>query len=403
MESRYKSYHGLADLYVYFVERGIGLLRSNGLLGYIVSSKFIRAGYGAPLRSVLSKTALREIIDYADLQVFEGATTYPVIIIAENCSCKNSVRYVKARPNDEPDPTALAARSHDVSMATLGPSPWTMVSSSGESVLAKIRENAVQLRDVCGPAQLGIKTSLNAAYVIDAHVARDLIEEDSRSKEVIKPYLRGRDVDRWHTQTNGQFLVCMREALNLNEYRAIAKHLRGFERELRDRYEVKRGDYDWWVIRQVADVTIFDGPKIVYPDLCPNPQFALNHDGSYPNNTVFCLRSDSYGVLGFLNSKLGWYWIIQHCPANRGGAYRLFNQYINAIPIRTDVTTHNRLASLVDNTVTLNKKLATEQLPNRREQLQREIDTTDRQIDQLVHQLYGLTDDEIRIVEEATA
>lgn len=157
-----------------------------------------------------------------------------------------------------------------------------------------------------------------------------------------------------------------------------------------------------WVIRQVADVTIFDGRKIVYPDLCPRPQFSLNRDSSYPNNTVFCLRSESTGLLGFLNSKLGWYWVIQHCPANRGGAYRLFNQYINAIPVRPQVIEHRLLIALVDAMLSLHKRLAAEQLPQRREQVQREIDATDRQIDQLVYQLYGLTDDEIRIVEEAT-
>lgn len=105
---------------------------------------------------------------------------------------------------------------------------------------------------------------------------------------------------------------------------------------------------------------------------------------------------------GFLNSKLGWYWITRHCPANRGGAYRLFNQYINAIPVRADVIGSARLNTLVDAILSLHKRLAAEQLPQRREGVQREIDATDRQIDQLVYQLYGLTDDEIRIVEEAT-
>jgi len=73
---------------------------------------------------------------------------------------------VRARPDDEPEPAALAKRAHEVRLASLGTSPWTLVSASGESVLAKLRAGATDLKLVCGPAQLGIKTSLNAAFII---------------------------------------------------------------------------------------------------------------------------------------------------------------------------------------------------------------------------------------------
>jgi len=335
-EATYTSYHGLADLYVYFLERGVALLRNGGLLSVIVSGKFTHAGYGRALRQFLLQRRIEQVIDYADVQIFAGATTYPLVIVIANAAPPTGHRllYSRARGTGTTRPDDIRSSAYEVAFQTLGASPWAMSPAAGQSAIEKLTRQSRPLHELFGRTQLGIKTSLNEAFIVDSETAASLCREDRRSAELLKPYLRGRDIEAWWATGNGTFMVCTRESVRIADFPAIQKHLRSFEPALRRRYEVRRGDYDWWVIRQVADVEVFENPKIVYPDLCAYPQYALNTDSAYPNNTLFCIRTDSRPLLALLNSKLGWYWVTQNCPANRGGARRLFNQYMNCFPVR---------------------------------------------------------------------
>ncbi len=401
LSNKYESYDGLADLYVYFFERGVRMLKKDGYLCYICSGKFAQAGYGEPLRRFLSRHQLISIVDYGDAQIFYGATTYPIIAVVQpRDALPISTRYGKATANTGLDPSGILDSGFTISKDCLGESPWAFIPKAGVDILAKLTDGATPLKQVAGPAQLGIKTSLNEAFVIDADTASRLIEEDISATSVLKPYLRGRDVTKWSTVGNGTFLVCAKESLEIRKFPSILKHLQGFERKLRDRYEVKRGDYDWWVIRQVARTEIFDHHKIVYPDLCSRSRFALNTDGAYPNNTLFCIPSEDHSLLSFLNSRLAWYWITKRCPSNRGGAYRLFNQYLNELPVSPKIVGNSLLSENCKTMVALHSRLLFAKTPHEKKRLEIQIAATDRQIDNLVYDLYGLTADEIKIVEQ---
>jgi TaqI-like C-terminal specificity domain len=296
-------------------------------------------------------------------------------------------------------PTDILAAGFAISRENLGETPWSFNSEAAASALKKLAHNATRLSEITGPAQLGIKTSLNAAFVVDAATARRLVKEHPSAKELLKPYGRGRDVTKWETSGNGSFLVCTRESIDIERYPSILRHLKCFEKELRARYEVRRGDYAWWVIRQVARTDIYDQPKTVYPDLCSRLSFAVNTDGMYPNNTLFCVPTANLSLLAFLNSRLVWHWIRSTCPANRGGAYRLFNQYMNELPVRDEILAHPGLLRCAEKMVLDHRRINSATTPHGRASLQSQIAATDRQIDALVYELYGLTDEEIRIVE----
>ncbi len=402
---RFHSYHGLADLYVYFLERGLNVANSSGFVGFICSGKFTQAGYAKALREFLAKHEILSILDYGDAQLFDGATTYPIVPIIRRRSGTRSKSffYARAVKNESLLPESILASGFEVPSNGLGKAPWVFVTSAGSKILDRLTKNAEPLIDVAGPAQLGIKTSLNAAFVIDQETATELIREDKSAASIIKPYGRGRDIHKWSTSGNGTFLVCTRESVVIEKYPSIYQHLKRFETELKARYEVRRGDYDWWVVRQVANTDIFDNRKIVYPDLCSKPSFAINDDSMYPNNTVFCIQNESLSLLAFLNSRTVWFWITRNCPANRGSAFRLFNHYVNELPLRRDVVENCVLAELAGTMIRLYAKLASTRTNHERAIIERQIEATDREIDQLVYQLYGLTDAEIRIVEEATA
>jgi hypothetical protein len=402
--TRYSVYHGLADLYVYFYERALWLLRQGGMVGFITSSKFIHSGYGARLRSFLGSSChVSQLIDYGDQQVFRGATTYPVIALALKTEPVASKTFLFGRCAEHTGllPEAILAKAVPVPLSSLRSEHWVLASEAQHAVLKRIDVEGTALASVAGRAQLGIKTSLNEAFVIDQSMAQTLFAQDPACRDVVKPYGRGRDLEKWYATTNGMFLVCTRISLDIETYPAVKQYLLGFQAKLRARYEVRRGDYEWWVIRQVAETAIFDNPKIVYPDLCSRPTFALNEDGMYPNNTVFCIASDSGALLAYLNSTVAWFWIIHNCPANRGGAYRLFNQYMDRLPVHPSVLDNSDLHKLGRQMLHLQRKCTQSRTTHEKSMIERQMHATDRQIDRLVYELYELTDDEIKIVEES--
>ena len=157
---------------------------------------------------------------------------------------------------------------------------------------------------------------------------------------------------------------------------------------------------------------ILESPKIVFPDICKGPRFHLDTTGAYILNTAYAIGSADKCLLGFLNSRLFWF-LISHISIPfgvRAGEfrYRLIYQYMAKVPIRpidfsspADVARHDRMVALVERMLDLVPKRRTEKNPQTAAQLDAQIAATDRQIDLLVYDLYGLTDEEVRLVEGA--
>ena len=141
----------------------------------------------------------------------------------------------------------------------------------------------------------------------------------------------------------------------------------------------------------------FEKPKLVYPDVCMQPEFTLDELGSYLNKTCFMMTLPDKYLLGILNSSVIYFVIKGIIPELRGGYYTLGSVYIETFPIRTinfsdpqDATRHDRMVSLVDQMLSLNKQLHEARTPHEQTSLQRQIEATDGQIDALVYELYGL-------------
>ena len=194
-------YDGRADLYVYFYARGLELLRPGGVLAFISSNKFMRARYGAGVRDLLaSQSTLRQVIDFGDLPVFE-ATAYPCIVLTRKAAPDGHQAQVLgvrdagtiARLGEE-----VPRQSWSLPQAALLRSGWTLERPDVLRLVEKLRSAGRPLGEVVGGRfYRGIVTGLNAAFAIDEATRQRLIAEDARSAEIIKPWLRGRDVKRW--------------------------------------------------------------------------------------------------------------------------------------------------------------------------------------------------------------
>ncbi|HRR88996.1 MAG TPA: Eco57I restriction-modification methylase domain-containing protein, partial [Methanoculleus sp.] len=207
-KQHYAVYHGVADLYTYFIEKGVSLLRPGGQFGYIVANKWLRANYGKPLRRWLKERRIEEIVDFGDLPVFQGVTTYPCIIRVSHGTPRETFPVTEVASLDFSDLSEYVRESSFlVRQDDLDEEGWSLVDEQTGALLKKILGAGVPLGEyVQGKIYRGVLTGLNKAFVIDAETRDRLIAEDPRSAEVIKPFLAGRDVKRYAPLEADKFL-----------------------------------------------------------------------------------------------------------------------------------------------------------------------------------------------------
>ena len=421
-KQRYAVYHGVADLYTYFIEKGVSLLGRGGQFGYIVANKWLRANYGKPLRRWLKERRIEEIVDFGDLPVFLGATTYPCIIRVSAGAPRDAFPVTKVESLDFPDLSEYVEESgYPVRQADLDDEGWSLVDEETGTLLRKVRDAGVPLGEyVQGKIYYGIKTGLNKAFVIDAEIRERLIADDPKSAEVIKPFLAGRDVKRYAPLEPDKFLILFKKGVsNQNgagyrskwawvedKYPGVAAYLKPFRKEAEKRYD--KGDY-WWELRACDYYEEFEGPKIIFPDIAERPQFTIDSEGGFYNaNTCYNIFISDAFLLGILNSSLINFYYRNVAAVYRGGYLRFFSQYVEMLPIRpidpsnpADTTHRDRMVSLVDMMLDLNLKFAGARTGQEKIFISREIETIDARIDALVYELYGLTEEEIALIERA--
>lgn len=353
LETQYAVYHGVADLYAYFFELGARLLKPNGMMGYISSSTFFKTGSGEPLRQFLrGHTSIKTIVDFGDLQIFEGVTTYPAIVILQNALPDAAHQLAMlVLQNDLPDNLnqAFTQQQGSMAQAQLTQDSWQLESAALASLRAKLTTGHKTLKEVYGSPYRGVLTGLNEAFVIDRATRDALIASDSKSNELIKPFLEGKDLKKWHAQPRDLYLIAipkfwtrkqMDKTDSISEaeasawfsqhYPALFAYLQPFEVPAKKRTD--KGEF-WWELRACAYYEAFDKPKIFYPDITDSPKFHLEIKGAFSGNTAYFYPIDSQYVAGLLNSKVVWFFLMGVADAVRGGFFRMFSQNLNQIPI----------------------------------------------------------------------
>lgn len=348
LEKNYEVYAGTADLFVYFFERGVELLRQGGVFSIVVANKWMRANYGKPLREWMAKTRIEEIVDFGDLPVFQGITTYPCIVTLRKGEPTELFRAAEI-PSLEFTDLAEHVTEHtiDVRSESLDPNGWTLVNAETQDLLDRLRRENVPLGEyVEGKIYYGIKTGLNDAFVINRETRERLIAEDPKSVDVIKPFLAGRDIKRYMPVEAETWLILFpngwtyRESESSDEeeawrwiqhrYPAIARHLADFEERARKRYD--QGEF-WWELRACDYYEEFEKPKILYAEIATRGQFILDQKSSYGDTTAFLLGTDSKYLLAVMNSSL-WTMMFSNISSEiRGGYFRWKRQYMEQLPI----------------------------------------------------------------------
>jgi len=413
LQARFSTYTGVADLFVYFYELGLNLLNSGGFLTFISSNKYFRAGYGKELRRLLAEeTTIASLIDFGDYPVFEEAIAYPSIITLRKGkpAADQVVRALSwdgSRSDDVRQFGAVLESSGlDLRQSELMPDGWRLESGAVLDLLAKLRGAGVPLGEyVEGRFYRGILTGFNEAFVVD-RVTRDrLVEEDARSAEVLKPFLRGKDVKRWSVQFADQYLIKIESSENKKHpwsdkldqeaeqifketYPAIWTYMNQYRDQL-----IKRSDQGkyFWELRSCKYWDAFLGKKILYPDIYEHQSFAFSDSELFFANTGYFIPNGSYFLCGVLNSYLTEYFYANISNRIRGGYLRAFSDYMKQIPIpdpKKDPKRVQKIESLVE-----------EILSQKQSNPAANVRELEKQIDDHVYQLYDLTPGEIAIIE----
>jgi len=435
LEQHYQSYDSTADLYTYFMENSLRLLKAGGLFSYIVSSSFLRATYGSALRRHLNSvgTAL-SLIDFGGLAVFSTAKDTYVCIPLIRKGVKAPLPRVEVCKVESLDITDLAtyASRHRFTIPAerLSSEAWALRSDEEQAVFEKIHKGSTLLGDLVERKMFyGIKTGLNEAFVVGRSQRDAMVRRCRAVADQIKPLLTGEDIRHYEVLDKEQYLIVLPAGWTRSEmqrcgvdnagerrawgwltdnYGPLAEHLEAFKTALRKRQD--QGEF-WWELRPCDYYSHMEAPKIVFPDIAKDPRFFLDRNGYYLGNTGYILASHSLSLLGVLNSKLFWFAIsnISIPFGFRAGRYRyrLIYQYMEKVPIRVVGPAKDgaseKIVQRVAQMLEAKDKLKAAETERDRAYFENRCAALDRQIDQLVYELYGLSQEEIRIVERAAS
>ena len=410
LKNQYDCYTGTADLYVYFYERGFQLLREDGILTYISSNKYFRSAYGKKLRDFLTRqSTVSQLIDFGDAPVFTSIAYPSIITIFKTRTEGNHFRALNWEQGASIDEFGQIFRTKGFSMPqdALTADGWRLTSPVVLNLLEKLRSTGKPLSEyVKGRFYRGILTGLNEAFVVDRATRDKLVTEHPSSAEVLKPFLRGRDVKRWQVDFAEQYLIIIESSANrthpwsgqsdneaeetfADTYPAIHAHLQTFRDRLIERYD--QGKY-FWELRACAYWGQFEKPKIVYPDIAQSAEFAFDDRDYFLGNTLYLLPTEEMWPLGLLNSKAVFWFYTKTSTQIRGGFVRFIAQYVSQIPIpNIDPSQKALLENLVDKIL-----VAKRSAPDA------DVTALENEIDRVVYSLYDLTPEEIAIVERAT-
>jgi len=458
----YSVFSGKADLYTYFYELGKRILKENGYLSFISSGKFFAASYGKPLVEFLtSNTTIVEVIDFDDLDVFEGISAYPLILTFKNrdpnAESAFSYCFVPALRFNAISDVVNNLPLKFIKLKGFVQNDYNFISEEIASIFEKIREGSSSLSKLHCLPLVGIKTGYNDGFLTN-----------EPPSVFCKPYVFGKDIKKYaplnstsniifpYQKEEGEYKLAQEVELDSNLRESIETNRERLERRAIIKDGIHNGTKIWYEYQQINRKVNFDSEFIVYPNVSLGPNFTLCK-GNVVDMTGFIIPSNDRYLLALLNSKLVDFQMNKLAISRRGGYLEYKIQYLTQLPIKVareseKMPFHVKVEHIIESTGNLNsinrgfiqllqskfnlpkpstklkhwpsldfkgflaelKKAKVPKLSledeaewmayfNKKKEeaneLQSEIDRIDKQIDQMVYELYGLTEEEIQIVE----
>ena len=397
-------YSGTADLSIYFVEHGLNLLSDNGILSYITTNKFFNTGYGKPLRKMIVSNEINKMINFEQVEVFEGVLVSSVILeMRKSSPGKEEFTYEKFyKLNARQFKEQFVARIGSFGtylQSELDENEWSFSDVTDLKIKQHIENGHALLGEVEGVnIYRGVTTGYNPAFIIDNEKRDELVKADPKNAAVIKNMLQGRNIRKWYYNESDENLIFTRKGIDIDKYPVIKSHLYQFFNQLKPKKVSteeegrKPGNYKWYeILDNTAYYTHFErDEKIIWGLTADKWAYTLDTERHYLPSNGYILTSTKIPIkyiLGLLNSKLLHYYFGFIGVMTAGGAYTLKAATISALPF-ADADDYSAIITLVNRILSAKK-----------ENPQADTSAWEAEIDKLVYELYGLTEEEIKVVE----
>ena len=415
----FDSFNRKGDIYCLFYEKANQLLKKGGYVCFITSNKWMRARYGKNLRDYFTEhTQPVQLLDMGP-DVFDATVDTNILLLQNSPSdahCTFTATTVESDFDKHTGDIAQYLSDNGVAME-LPPrgEPWAILSPAELVLKYKIEEAGKPLKDWDINISYGIKTGYNEAFVIDEAKREELIAQDSRSAEVIKPLLRGRDIQRYHAQWVGLWLIVVKFKSYKTfpkKYRTVYKHLMQYEEKLKARGQCRYsrssrnnpadyvGQHHWLELdNNPTDkyLEMFSKEKIVWQEMATKGNFLIDKNKFYSLDTTRILTGKNLTYLvGILNSKFFPFAFKNYYAGGHLGSkgIRFKSEFMKSFPVPPITAENQHLVTQIEDKVDgiLNTKDAAPDA---------NVSELEKQIDQIVYSLYNLTPEEIDIVEGA--
>ena len=422
---------GNYDIYVVFVERGLGLICKHGVLGFILPHKFFNARYGEALRTLVAEGRnLSQVVHFGDQQIFDGATTYTCLLFLSK-TANDVFEMIRVQDLSEwlqGSPVSRGKLKMDVVSAT----EWNFPIGEGADLFEKLNTMPLKLADVAS-IFVGLQTSADTVFLfkdtprlaspVTKVYSKALAKDVQVESGILKPVVRSGEIGRYWASATAHVLFpyaiekngarLLSEAEIKRTYPRTWSYLEDNKSLLSEREHSKFKATGWYQLYP-KNLDVWESPKLLMPYMITRLAAQVDRSKSYFVNVTtggFGLRFEERDetleyYAGLLNSKLLDWFFKKVSTTFHGGYFAANKQFLDQLPIRTinfsdssDKSRHDKMVQLVEQMLSLHKQLPAAKTEQEKTVIQRQIEATDKQIDQLVYELYELTEEEIKIVE----
>ncbi|ELN2338521.1 Eco57I restriction-modification methylase domain-containing protein [Campylobacter jejuni] len=413
LAKNYKVYKGTSDIYTYFYELGFNVLKDNGVLSYITSNKYTRAGYGEALREFLLKNV--KFLEYTDLngiKVFDSATVDTSILCFEKSKSKDNKFKYLALSNE-----ILKTCTYDIglykdfaefSQNSLSKESFTFSDENTSALKAKIERIGTPLKEWHGlNIYRGILTGYNEAFIITTEKRNEILAnckdeaEKERTAKLIRKMLRGRDIKRYSYEWAGLWVIGTFPSLKIDieQYPALKQYLSQFLPRIEQSGEKgcrKKTSNKWFETQDnIAYYEEFEKEKIVWNRISSDLCFSYDNQKNFILDSMFSITFYSNINLKYLianlNSSISKFWIKNNAATLGDGIYGA-KIYIEKLPIPKINSKNEKIADELIN-------LVDEILKAKEQDKNANTQKLENKINSLVYKLYNLNEEEIKIIE----
>ena len=292
------------------------------------------------------------------MPVFEDAATMPAIFITKRISPTNDIEQdflftqIKTLKFASLE-SEVKEKAINLTDSAIKGDNWSLIGGKEAKIIDKIRSNALSIKEyINGDIKRGVLTGFNEAFIIDSRTRDRLVAEDSKSIEIIKPFIVGDDVRKYQIHFKGLYIIWTYIGVDIEKYPAIKKHLEQFKEKLEKRWD--KGNY-WYELRACDFYSDFEKEKIIYPTIGKEPRFTFDDKKYFTGDTTFIIPRRDFFLLSILNSKIIYRVFQNLCSTlgdvEKGGRIQLKPVYYIDFPLirRISFTTSpDRCAALVE-------------------------------------------------------